>query len=355
MTPMTAAIALREVTKHFVDRQPAALLGVNLDVLPGTCTALLGPSGSGKSTILRIIAGLESPSGGQVLLNGRDITSVLPEKRNVGLVFQRPLLFPHLSVVDNVAFADRAAGRSWRVARERALPYLDMVQLADLGRQRVGSLSGGQEQRVALARALAAQPTILLLDEPFSALDAELRHEMHELLADIRRQLAPTVVLVTHDRDEAATVADRIAVLENGQLLQHDTVDRLYHRPASLAVARLMGGENFINGVTVGGVHHSGLGSISVDESAPDGPGVLLFRHESLGVSAGHLLPLTGNRLHGSITGISRTGLRRRATVRINDENIQAELPATLDVSGGDQLTVDLPSGILCVVPTTSR
>ena len=355
MTPMTSAIALREVTKHFTDRQPAALLGVNLDVLPGTCTALLGPSGSGKSTILRIIAGLENPSGGQVLLNGRDITSVLPEKRNVGLVFQRPLLFPHLSVVDNVAFADRAAGRSWRAARERALPYLDMVQLADLGPQRVGSLSGGQEQRVALARALAAQPTILLLDEPFSALDAELRHEMHELLADIRRQLAPTVVLVTHDRDEAATVADRIAVLENGQLLQHDIVDRLYHRPASIAVARLMGGENFINGVTVGGVHHSGLGSIAVDQSTPDGPGVLLFRHESLGVSARHVLPLIGNRLHGNITAISRTGLRRRATVRINAEDIQAELPATLDVSVGDRLTLDLARGILCVVPESSQ
>lgn len=352
---MTSAIALRQVTKHFVDRQSAALVGVNLDVLPGTCTALLGPSGSGKSTILRIIAGLENPSGGQVLLNGRDITGVLPEKRNVGLVFQRPLLFPHLSVIDNVAFADRAAGRPWRIARERALPYLDMVQLADLGRRRVGSLSGGQEQRVALARALAAQPTILLLDEPFSALDAELRHEMHELLADIRRQLAPTVVLVTHDRDEAATVADRIAVIENGQLLQHDTVDRLYHRPASIAVARLMGGENFVSGMTVDGIHHSGLGSISVDESTPEGPGVLLFRQESVGISAGHLPAATSNRLRGSVAAISRTGLRRRATVRINTEEIQVELPATLEVSVGDPMTVDLPHGILCVVPASSR
>ncbi|MCY7411981.1 MAG: ABC transporter ATP-binding protein [Salinibacterium sp.] len=352
---MTSAIALREVSKQFVDRPSAALLGVNLDVLPGTCTALLGPSGSGKSTILRIIAGLESPSDGQVLLNGRDITNVLPEKRNVGLVFQRPLLFPHLSVVDNVAFADRVAGRSWRTARERALPYLEMVQLADMGRLRVGSLSGGQEQRVALARALAAHPTILLLDEPFSALDAELRFELHELLADIRRQLAPTVLLVTHDRDEAATVADRIALLQNGQLLQHDTVDGVYHRPTSIAVARLMGGENFIKGVTIAGVHHSGLGSISVDESTPDGPGVLLFRHESLGITAGHLLPPAGNRVHGTVTGISRTGLRRRATVRIDSAEIQVELPATLDVRVGDPLTVDLPRGILYVVSESSQ
>lgn len=352
---MTSAIALRQVTKHFVDNQSAALLGVNLDVLPGTCTALLGPSGSGKSTILRIIAGLENPSGGQVLLNGRDITRLLPEKRKVGLVFQRPLLFPHFSVIDNVAFADRASGQPWRISRERALPYLEMVQLADMGRRRVGSLSGGQEQRVALARALAAHPTILLLDEPFSALDAELRHEMHELLSDIRRQLAPTIMLVTHDRDEAAVVADRIAVLEKGQLLQHDTVNRVYQRPASIAVARLMGGANFISGVTIKSVHRSGLGLISVDESTPEGPGVLVFRHESVGVTPGHLLPPIDNRLRGRIVSISRTGLRRRATVGINSAEIQVDLPATLDARPGDPITVDLPQGILSTVPTSHQ
>lgn len=352
---MTSAIALRQVTKHFVDRQPAALLGVNLDVLPGTCTALLGPSGSGKSTILRIIAGLENPSGGQVLLNGRDITQVLPEKRNVGLVFQRPLLFPHLSIIDNVAFADRAAGRPWRIARERAFPYLEMVQLADLGRRRVGSLSGGQEQRVALARALAAQPAILLLDEPFSALDAELRHEMHELLSDIRRQLAPTVLLVTHDRDEAATVADRIAVLENGQLLQHDTVDRVYHRPASIAVARLMGGKNFISGTVTDGIHHSALGSLPVDDSTPQGSGVLVFRQEAAGVTRDYVLPPTPAHLRGTISAISRNGLRRLATVFINSAEIRTELPASLDVSPGDPVTIELRREILSVLPASAR
>lgn len=352
---MTSAIALRELTKQFIGRQPAALVGVNLDILPGTCTALLGPSGSGKSTILRIIAGLENPSGGQVLLEGRDITQVLPEKRNVGLVFQRPLLFPHLSIIDNVAFADRAAGRPWRSARERALPYLEMVQLADLGGRRVGSLSGGQEQRVALARALAAQPTILLLDEPFSALDTELRHEMHELLAEIRRQLAPTVVLVTHDREEAATVADRIAVLENGQLLQHDTVDRVYHRPATLAVARLMGGENFISGTVTDGIHHSALGPLHIENGTPDGPGVLVFRQEAVGVARGSVIAASDDHLHGIIRAIKRTGLRRQATVHIHAAEIQVELPATLDVSAGDSVTIELRPEILSVVPASDR
>ncbi|MGE3192572.1 MAG: ABC transporter ATP-binding protein [Microbacteriaceae bacterium] len=346
---MTSAIALRHVSKDFVDDQPPALVGVNLDVFPGTCTALLGPSGSGKSTILRIIAGLEDPSGGQVLVNGRDVTRVPSESRNIGLVFQRPLLFPHFSVIDNVAFAARASGMSWRSARELARPYLDMVHLADLGPRRVGSLSGGQEQRVALARALAAHPTILLLDEPFSALDAELRHEMHELLGEIRHQLAPTVLMVTHDRDEAAAVADRIAVIDSGQLLQHDTVDRLFHRPVSLAVARLMGGENVIVGDVSDGIHTSGIGRIPVDEATPDGPGVLVFRHESVAVS-----PVdrpTSGRLSGTITAITRAGLRRRATVRIDNGEIQVELPAGSDLSVADSVTVDLPLEIVSVVP----
>ncbi|MGV8896320.1 MAG: ABC transporter ATP-binding protein [Rhodoglobus sp.] len=348
---MTSAIALRQITKQFIDHRPPALSGVNLDVLPGTCTALLGPSGSGKSTILRIIAGLEDPSGGRILLNGSDITDVLPEKRNVGLVFQRPLLFPHLSVIDNVAFADRASGQTRRQARERAQPYLDMVQLGELGDRGVGSLSGGQEQRVAIARALAAQPTILLLDEPFSALDATLRNEMHELLLRIRRELSPTILLVTHDRDEATAVADRIAVLENGQLLQHDTVDRVYHRPASLDVARLMGGENVVSGVVSNGVHHSGLGALPVDESAEDGPGALVFRHESAGLVPGHTPSATEGALHAVVVEVFRSGLRQRATVRVGTEQLQVEVPGTVTVTAGDAVTVILPQQILWVVP----
>ncbi|WP_430869198.1 ABC transporter ATP-binding protein [Demequina aurantiaca] len=348
---MTSAISLRQISKQFVGSQPHALTGVNLDVLTGTSTALLGPSGSGKSTILRIIAGLEDPSGGRVLLNGRDLTDVLPEKRNVGLVFQRPLLFPHLSVIDNVAFADRAAGVSRQRARERAMPYLEMVQLADLGGRGVGSLSGGQEQRVAIARALAAQPAILLLDEPFSALDAALRQEMHELLVRIQRELSPTVLLVTHDRDEATAVADRIAVLEDGQLLQHDTVHRVYHRPASVDVARLMGGENFISGVVSDGIHYSQMGPVAVEDSTPEGAGVLVFRHESAGLALGHAPATSDEELPGTVLATSRTGLRWRATIRIGEAQLLVEVPGTLNVQVGDAVTVTLPRAILSVVP----
>ena len=349
---MTSAITLQQLSKQFVAHQPATLRGVNLDILPGTCTALLGPSGSGKSTVLRIIAGLEDPSGGRVLVNGRDVTDALPERRGIGLVFQRPLLFPHLSVIDNIAFADRASGMSRRVARDRAQPYLDMVQLGEHGGRPVRSLSGGQEQRIAIARALAARPSILLLDEPFSALDSELRQDMHELLTDIRTRLSPTVLLVTHDRDEASAVADRIAVLENGQLLQHDTVNRVYHRPASLAVAQLMGGLNAIEGTVRDGAHHSELGRIVIDESAPLGPGTLVFRQESVGVVRGHASAGTDcNKLLGQILAVNRSGLRRRATVRSGGALIHVELAATLEVRVDDPVTIELPPEILSVVP----
>jgi len=348
---MTSAISLRQISKQFVGHQPKTLTGVNLDVLTGTCTALLGPSGSGKSTILRIIAGLEDPSGGRVLLNGHDLTDVLPERRNVGLVFQRPLLFPHLSVIDNVAFADRAAGVSRQQARDRAMPYLEMVQLSGLGGRGIGSLSGGQDQRVAIARALAAQPAILLLDEPFSALDDALRQEMHELLLHIQSELSPTVLLVTHDRDEATAVADRIAVLEDGQLLQHDTVHRVYHRPASLDVARLMGGENFIRGAVRDGVHHSEIGAVMVDEGTPEGPGVLVFRHESVGLALGHDPLPTSGALPGTVVATCRSGLRWSATVQVGEARVQVEVPGTVNAQEGDAVTVTLPEGILSVVP----
>ncbi|MEO7147780.1 MAG: ABC transporter ATP-binding protein, partial [Terrimesophilobacter sp.] len=284
---MTSAITLSALTKSYSANEPLALHGVNLDVLSGSSTAILGPSGSGKSTILRIIAGLEDANGGQVRLGGRDVTNLLPEDRGIGMVFQRPLLFPHLSVIDNVAFADRAAGVGRADARMRAKEYLEMVQMSAYASRSPNSLSGGQEQRVAIARALAAKPSVLLLDEPFSALDAGLKEEMQAMIADIRAALNPTILLVTHDRDEASAMAERIAVLQDGQLLQHDTVDHVYHHPSSLAVARLLGGKNAIPGKVRDGHHHSGLGSMPVGDDIGEGPGTLVFRQEAVLVSAG--------------------------------------------------------------------
>ena len=349
---MTTSITLNSVSKTFATEQGPVLLGVNLDVLPGTCTAILGPSGSGKSTILRIISGLENPSGGHVLVNGVDVTAVLPENRGIGMVFQRPLLFPHLSVLDNVAFAGRAAGLSRAQARRDALPFLAMVHLPEFGNRSIRSLSGGQEQRVAIARALAATPSILLLDEPFSALDPALRDDMHRLLADIRASLAPTILLVTHDRDEATAVADRIAVIEDGQLLQHDSVDRIYNRPSCLAVARLMGGKNSIDGTVFDGAHHSAVGAVPVDAGTAEGPGILVMRQEAIEVAAQD--PSSRrvgiDQYTGVVTAVQRSGPRRSVVIGVGNLGVHAELAPGVDVSVGMSVVFTLPREAVCVV-----
>ena len=279
---MSAHLLLDGVSKSFSTEHAPALDDVTLEVPAGSCTAILGPSGSGKSTILRVMAGLDFVTGGQVLVNGTDVAGLVPEKRGMGMVFQRPLLFPHLSVLDNVAFAERVSGVSRATARTNAEQYLEMVQLAGYGKRSVQELSGGQEQRVAIARALAAKPEVLLLDEPFSALDPALRTDMHELIADIRAALSPTIVLVTHDRDEASAVADRIAILHQGELLQHDTVEIIYTRPSSLRVARLMGGLNEIAGTVTAGIHSSAMGRVAVGVDVAD-----LQRHPRVGSCPG--------------------------------------------------------------------
>lgn len=277
---MSAALDLQHVTKHFRGSRAPAVADLCLTVDRGACTAILGPSGSGKSTVLRLIAGLEMPDDGIVLIGEQDVAAVPAERRGVGMVFQKSLLFPHLSALDNVAFAARVGGAARTAARARAIEYLDMVQLRGFGSRRVGELSGGQEQRVAIARALAAEPAVLLLDEPFSALDAALRADMHALIDEIRLAVGPTIVLVTHDRDEASRVADRIAVLEHGTLLHEGTVADAYRAPSSVRVAQLMGGRNEIVGVVTDGVHRSPLGAVPCD-SAP-GTAVLLVRQEDI-------------------------------------------------------------------------
>ncbi|MGB0961225.1 MAG: ABC transporter ATP-binding protein, partial [Mycobacterium sp.] len=230
---MSTRLELRGLTRHHRDQHIPALSRLDLDVKAGRCLALLGPSGSGKSTTLRLIAGLDAPTRGTVLLDGDDVTNAPAEQRGIGMVFQRPLLFPHLSVIDNVAFAARAAGMSRRDSRAASQRYLELVRLGDYADRSVADISGGQAQRVALARSLAAEPKVLLLDEPFSALDSALRADMYALLRAIRDALNPTIVLVTHDQSEAAAVAEQIAVLIDGVLEHQSDVRTAYVRPST--------------------------------------------------------------------------------------------------------------------------
>jgi sulfate transport system ATP-binding protein len=238
------SIQVRSVSKRFGDF--TALSDVSLDVEGGALTALLGPSGSGKSTLLRIIAGLETPDAGEVFISGADATAMKPQKRNVGFVFQHYAAFKHMTVRDNVAFGLKVRKRPKLEIRERVDELLRLVQLETFGRRYPAQLSGGQRQRMALARALAPQPQVLLLDEPFGALDARVRAELREWLRRLHEEVHVTTIFVTHDQTEAMDVASKIAVMNRGRIEQAGTPTQLYDEPETEFVMRFVGDANRI-------------------------------------------------------------------------------------------------------------
>ena len=228
-----------------------AVSGVDLEVWPGEIVSILGPSGSGKTTLLRLIAGFESPSEGSVHIQGREVSSprstVQPERRNVGMVVQEYALFPHFTVERNIAFGLQKLSKTGRVERVREV--LDLVGMDGLGGRFPHELSGGQQQRVALARTLAPNPVTVLLDEPFSNLDSSMRQRLRIEVERILRSHSTAAMFVTHDREEAFAMADRVGVMIEGELLQIDIPERVYHFPANAAIARLTGTCDFIPGV----------------------------------------------------------------------------------------------------------
>jgi sulfate/thiosulfate transport system ATP-binding protein len=242
-------IDINSVSKQFGDFN--ALQGVSLDVPEGSLTALLGPSGSGKSTLLRIIAGLEAPDTGSVSIDGDDVSHVAPQKRGIGFVFQHYAAFTHMSVRDNVAFGLAIRKRPKAETRERVDELLELVGLTKWAQQRPSQLSGGQRQRMALARALAVQPKVLLLDEPFGALDAIVRAELRAWLRRLHDEQGTTTVLVTHDQEEAMEVADRIAVMSAGAIEQVGSPREIYDRPATEFVMSFVGPVSRVGGQLV--------------------------------------------------------------------------------------------------------
>ena len=243
-----AAIDVRDLTKVFGggSQEVRALDGVSLTIARNEFFTLLGPSGCGKTTLLRLIAGFEQPSGGQLLLDGEDIAGRPPFKRLVNTVFQSYALFPHMTVAQNVAFGLEMQG--WDGARigRRVAEMLELVKMESLGDRRPGQLSGGQQQRVALARALANAPRVLLLDEPLSALDFKLRKDMQVELKRLQRETGITFVFVTHDQEEALTMSDRVAVMSQGAVQQVGSPDEIYERPVNRFVADFIGETNFL-------------------------------------------------------------------------------------------------------------
>jgi len=269
-------ITIENLSKSYT-RGKLVLQPLDLEIASGELFFLLGPSGCGKSTLLRLIAGFLQPDSGRILFDDKDVTALAPEKRNAPMVFQNYALWPHLNVFDNVAFGLKAHKLNKNEVRERAMDALKVVRMEEFAERKTPMLSGGQQQRVALARALAVAPELILLDEPLSNLDAKLRDEMRDELRDICRSRKLTAIYVTHDRREALSMADRIAVLDGGRISQCGKPDELYRRPANRFTAAFLGDVNFIDGKVVeNGMVETSYGLFKNITQLPTGSNVVL-------------------------------------------------------------------------------
>ncbi|PZQ17823.1 MAG: sulfate ABC transporter ATP-binding protein [Ancylobacter novellus] len=318
-----------------------ALNGVNLDIRSGELIALLGPSGSGKTTLLRAIAGLESPDGGQILFGDKDASRTRVQDRNVGFVFQHYALFRHMKVFDNIAFGLRVRDSARRPSEEqiakRVKDLLELVQLKDLGGRYPAQLSGGQRQRVALARALAIEPQVLLLDEPFGALDAQVRKELRRWLRQIHDETGHTTVFVTHDQEEAMELADRVAVLHKGDLQQVGSPDEIYDEPANPFVYAFIGDSTAIP-VTIerGKAFLDGKALPLPPIDAPEGPGRIHVRPQDVAVASTGDTPV----VTGRVAQLRRSGSHRRTDITVGAAHtrVEALLPTDTEVALGDEV-----------------
>jgi putative spermidine/putrescine transport system ATP-binding protein len=315
-----ATVEFRSLRREF--GSTVALDGLDLTVRPGEFLALLGPSGCGKTTALRMLAGFEHPDSGAVLVDGEDVTHVPAHRRDAGMVFQSYSLFPHLNAVDNVAFGLRMRGVRTAQRRARAAELLDLVGLADKGERYPHQLSGGQQQRIALARALALRPRVLLLDEPLSALDAKVRLTLREEIRRLQQELGITTLFVTHDQEEALSVADRVAVMRAGRLEQCAEPAELYGRPATAFVAEFVGTMSRIPGELKDGTVEVLGQRLPADGEAPDGPVDVLVRPEAV-----HVRP--DEQGTARVVATAFLGAVVRVTVRLADgTEAKADLPA---------------------------
>ena len=299
-------LSLQGLSKRYHDF--VAVNAVDLDVAQGEFVSLLGPSGCGKTTTLRMIAGLVAASAGRIVVAGRDLTQVPPFRRDMGFVFQSYALFPHMSVAGNVAFGLEMRGLSRQETRARVAKAIELVRLTGREAQRPAQLSGGQQQRVALARALVVRPSILLLDEPLSNLDAKLRDEMRTEIRDIQRKLGTTAIFVTHDQDEALTMSDRVVVMNRGAIEQVGTPEDLYERPRSPFVATFVGRTNRFRATARGTVVELGGQAFASATPADGAVEVMIRPHRIAIVPAAPATTPAGNHVFGTVRRATYAG-----------------------------------------------
>jgi ABC-type Fe3+/spermidine/putrescine transport system ATPase subunit len=321
------------------------LHGVSLDVARGELVALLGSSGCGKTTLLRSIAGFVTPEAGAIRVEGRDILGLPPEKRDTAMMFQSYALWPHMSVADNIGYGLRMRGVRREALARRVSELLALLKLDGFGARSPSQLSGGQRQRVALGRALAVDPRLLLLDEPMSNLDYKVRIELRHELRALQQRIGITAVYVTHDREEALTLADRIAVLDAGRIAQYGTPEEIFHRPASAFVAGFMGADNAI---AVGRLADGALATAGAGE-----PLVAHFRSDAAQVVPAAALPgiatADGLRLTGSIVQTLYVGQGFRYRVRTAGAEVWGH--AAERMAEGAPVTVCIPDDALLLFP----
>jgi putative spermidine/putrescine transport system ATP-binding protein len=328
-----------------------ALEPITLEIAPGETVVLLGPSGCGKTTLLRIVAGLEAPdSGGRVLFNEADVTRVPIERRNVGMVFQSYALFPNMNVAENIGYGLKIRGVNENERKKRIAELIALTGIEGLEHRRVDQLSGGQRQRVALARAVAVRPSVLLLDEPLTALDAALRERLRSELNRLLRTLGITTIYVTHDQAEAMALGDRIVVMRKGAIAQIGTPRDIYFSPENRFVAEFVGAANIVEAICDDGALLLPGGKLPLANGTHHGPTFAMIRPEAIKLVAAESAPL-----RGQVDSVSFVGDRQRASVSgAAKRPILVDVPNSMTISAGDNVGLSIDPDAIRLLPGDS-
>ena len=338
---------IKYLIKSFPSMDRPAVNNVNLDIESGELVAFLGPSGCGKTTILKMITGLFQPDSGDIILDEQSLLKIPTEKRGVVMVFQNYLLFPYMNVNENVGFALKMKGVDKNIIDQKVKEMLELVKLPDIGLRKPKQLSGGQQQRVALARALISNPRILLLDEPLSNLDAHLRDEMRDLIVTIQQKLKVTTIFVTHDQEEAVLLADKIALIFDGELQNFTSPKNYYEKPKNIKAAKFFGGVNFINAkkdndnlsTNIGTIHYKGENYTDLKED-----NIITIRPENIKLSKNN--DFNDNSFKGLIKSVIFSGTHTRYKIIVNGLELECSLQSVglQDIKTDDTIYVHLPS-----------